>query len=503
MILQPELEQNGISIEPIEIRPQPGPQEQFLSSSADVVIAGGAAGGGKTYAVLLEPLRHLDNRNAGTVIFRRTNPQITSEGALWDDSMDLYPLFGGKPNRNTLTWIFPSGMTVKFSHMQHEKDRFSWKGAQVPVIEFDQLEDFHEEQFWYLTSRNRSAKAGFAPYIRGTCNPVPYDDEVGGWLNKLISWWWDPETGYSIAERAGVVRWMSRINDVIRWGDTAEELVDSYPGCIPKSLTFIPAKLTDNPILMKADPAYLGWLMSLPDFERERLLEGNWKVRPESGKVFDRANFVSLPVEPTDVPKWFRYWDKAGTAGDDYATTGSARSASIRLGLRANGRVVIANAVAGRWSSHEREIVIAQVARSDSKLGAPVVTWMEQEPGSGGKESAENSLRYTLAGFDAYAETASGDKLTRAMPFAAQAKAGNVDVVEGGWNEDYLSELHAFNGRNGLMDLVDASSGAYNKAVLEDPPMLAGTWGTGRLAGRRARTSVVPDNGRQPFVNRL
>ena len=471
----------------LDIKPQPGPQEKFLSSSADIAIAGGAAGGGKTYGLLLEPLRHLENPDAGIVTFRRTNPQIMSEGALWDDSMDLYPLFDGKPNRNTLVWTFPSGMTVKFSHLQHAKDRFSWKGAQIPVILFDQLEDFEEEQFWYLSSRNRSAKVGFPPYIRGTCNPVPDDDEIGGWLNRLISWWWDPETGYAIPERSGIVRYMARVNDIIRWADSAEELIHNYPGCVPKSLTFISAKLTDNHILMDADPSYLGWLMSLPDFERERLLEGNWKIRPESGKVFNRTNFNIIPAVPTDITKWFRYWDKAGTAGDDYSKTGGARTAGVRLGIRQNGRTVIAHSITGRWSSYERETVMGQIAIADKKLPTPTVTWLEQEPGSGGKESAENSIKYTLRGFNAHSEMAHGDKLTRAMPFAAQVQAENVDIVSANWTEDYISELHSFNGRTGLMDLTDATSGAYNKAVLEPIQLIADTWGTGRLAGHNLR----------------
>lgn len=484
------LEQEGAEAKPLEIRPQAGPQELFLSSPADIVIAGGAAGGGKTYGILLEALRHLNNPDAGSVIFRRTSPQITSKGALWDDSMALYPLFGGNPNSNSMLWTFPSGMTIKFSHMQHNKDRLSWKGAQIPVIMFDQLEDFEESQFTYLTSRNRSATAGFSPYIRGTCNPVPHDDPIGGWLNRFIAWWWDPLTGYAIPSRSGVIRWMTRINNVIRWADEPQELISSYPGCVPKSVTFVPAKLTDNPILMDADPSYLGWLMALPDFERERLLEGNWLVRPEAGKVLNRAWFKSLSVEPLDVVKWFRFWDKAGTEGDDYATTGSARSAGVRLGIRPDGTTVIAHAIAGRWSSHEREVVIAQIAAADSKICKNLVTIVEQEPGSGGKESAENTIKHTLPGYHVLAERATGSKITRAMPFASQAQVGNVYLVDAPWNEEYLAELHSFNGRTGLMDLVDATSGGYNKAALEPRPKKAGTWGTGRLGGNDQRQNA-------------
>jgi hypothetical protein len=92
----------------VRIAPQPGPQSLFLSTPADIAIYGGAAGGGKTFAELLEPLRHVSNKDFGAVIFRRTTPQITNEGALWDGSTKLYPLLGAKPNQGDLYWTFPS-----------------------------------------------------------------------------------------------------------------------------------------------------------------------------------------------------------------------------------------------------------------------------------------------------------------------------------------------------------------------------------------------------------
>ena len=121
------------------IGPQPGPQQLFLSSPADIAIYGGAAGGGKTFAELLEPLRHVGNKDFGAVIFRRTTPQITNEGALWDDSLKLYPLLGAKPNQGDLYWTFPSGATVSFKHLEHDKTVLNWQGSQIPLIAFDEL----------------------------------------------------------------------------------------------------------------------------------------------------------------------------------------------------------------------------------------------------------------------------------------------------------------------------------------------------------------------------
>ena len=109
-----------------KIAPQPGPQEKFLACDADVVFYGGSAGGGKSFALLLNPLYQLSNSKFGAVIFRRTTKQITNEGGLWDEASELYHGMGAKLNQVDLSAVFPSGMKVTFAHMEHEKHRFGW-----------------------------------------------------------------------------------------------------------------------------------------------------------------------------------------------------------------------------------------------------------------------------------------------------------------------------------------------------------------------------------------
>src|SRR5262249_1558747 len=157
-----------------------GPQTAFLRTSADIAIYGGAAGGGKTWALLLEPLRHINNPEFGGVTFRRTSPQIRNQGGLWDESAKLYPLLKADPRQTYLEWGFPSGAKLRFAHLQYETDVADWQGAQIPFIGWDQLEHFTEQQFFYMFSRNRST-CGVRPYQRATVNP-----DADSWVAKLI-----------------------------------------------------------------------------------------------------------------------------------------------------------------------------------------------------------------------------------------------------------------------------------------------------------------------------
>ena len=149
-------------------------------------------------------------------------------------------------------------------------------------IGFDELTHFTETQFFYLLSRNRST-CGIKPYVRATCNP-----DAGSWVATFISWWIG-EDGLPIQERTGLLRYFVRLeDDTLDWGDSAEELSGRHPH-IPTeeilSVTFVPATLADNKILMQKDPGYKAKLMSMPRVERERLLGGNWRV--SEGSIID------------------------------------------------------------------------------------------------------------------------------------------------------------------------------------------------------------------------
>ena len=190
------------------IAAQPGPQTAFLQSPADICVYGGAAGGGKTVGLILEPLRHATRvANFSAVFFRRKTPQITNPGGLWDESQKFYPRLGGTPHVGMREWRWSRGGKVKFSHLQYDSTVYDWQGAQITLICFDELTHFTARQFFYMVSRNRST-CGVRPYIRATCNP-----DADSWVAEFLSWWIDPESGLPIPERAGVLRYYVRVGE--------------------------------------------------------------------------------------------------------------------------------------------------------------------------------------------------------------------------------------------------------------------------------------------------
>jgi hypothetical protein len=274
----------------------------FLSSPADIVIGGSAAGVGKTYALLLEFLRNIEVPGWGGVIFRRTSTQIRNEGGLWDTSMGLYPNVGASPKETTLEWIFDETVKLKFNHLEYDKNVLDWQGAQIPFIGFDELTHFSKYMFFYLLSRNRST-CGIKPYVRAVCNPDP-----DSWLSDFIAWWIDQNTGFPIPERDGVVRYMIRDGENYIWGDTMEEVLrlgnhlieplllksKINPKEFVKSVTFISGSIYDNQELLKVNPGYLANLLSQDEQTKSQLLHNNWKIVISDNDIYDHTSFVGM-----------------------------------------------------------------------------------------------------------------------------------------------------------------------------------------------------------------
>lgn len=431
------------------LSPQKGPQTKYLKSSADICIYGGAAGSGKTFAVLLEPIFHLHVPDFRAVIFRRNSTMVRNPGGLWDTSMQIYanPRIAGVPKETTLEWDFPYKSSIKFAHLQYESDVLSWQGAQIPLIIFDELTHFTRSQFFYMFSRNRST-CGVKPYIRATTNP-----DADSWVRELIDWWIDPTTGLAIPERSGVKRWFIVLNDEIIWADKKKELIEKYPNCLPKSFTFINASIFDNQKLLETNPGYLANLHALPTVERERLLNGNWNIKPSAGLYFQKGYFEIVDAVPSNR-NVVRYWDRAATKKTD--TNDPDYTVGIKIEKDSNNIIYITDMIRVQESPLGVQTIIKNTAIRD---GISVRIGIEEDPGQAGVADAEHLTRL-LQGYNVKRNKVMKDKVTRALPVSAQAEAGNIKVLKGRWNEELFRELENFpEGKHD--DIVDALSGAF------------------------------------------
>ena len=447
------------------LQPQPGPQYHFMTSRADITIGGGGAGGGKTMALLLQPLLHIVRPRFGAVIFRREYPQITAPGALWDQSCEIYRHVGGIPRQGNHDWRFRSGAVVRFAHMQHEDDRYDWDGSEIPLICFDQAESFTWRQISYMFSRNRST-CGVKPYIRMTCNPDP-----DSWLREFLRWWINDDTGLAIPERSGKVRYFVNLNDEIHWAGAKQELQKKFGAdCHPRSVTFIPSSVYDNKKLLEKNPNYLSSLKAMQKVERGRLLDCNWNIRDSAGTFFQRTWFEVVNAASA-VNDDIRYWDRAATETKPGQEKKASWTAGVRMGRDARGTFYVKDVVRFQGSPLEVETRIKNVASQD---GRNVRIGIEQDPGQAGKAEALMYVRL-LAGYNVTLNAVREAKGVRARPLSAQVEAGNVKVVRGSWNDQYLREMENFDGSDGCVaDQVDASSGAF---YLISNVRQAGVWG--------------------------
>lgn len=295
-------------------------------------------------------------------------------------------------------------------------------------------------------------------------DPVKNREEAESEAYRDAVWDWYTDDLYTRREpKAAIILIMTRWHE----DDLAGRILASEDG--PNwTVVRLPAEAEENDPLGRPVGAALCPerydLKALADIRR---VLGNsyhalYQQRPtdREGEFFKRGWFEIVGAAPTTARR-VRYWDKAGTAGGGAYTCG-ARVAEAR------GIYYIEDVLRGRWDAGEREATIRQTAELD---GRAVTVWHEQEPGSGGKESAEATTR-NLAGFAVHADRVTGDKVYRAEPLAAQAQAGNVKLVRGQWNAAFLAEIAAFP-MGKYKDQVDAASGAFNRLALQPQ---AGVW---------------------------
>lgn len=270
--------------------PQPR-QAAFMRRAEYEGLYGGAAGGGKSDALLAEALRQVDIPHYRGILLRKTYPQLSE---LIDRSYEIYkPAYAqARYNDSKHLWLFPSGAKIYFGAMQHSKDRLNYQGKRYDFIGFDEMTHFTWSEYSYLFSRNRPSGAGTRCYIRGTANP----GGVGhGWVKarfvtpgKANATIWE-RIKFRYPDGQEVVRWRSRV--------------------------FVPSTVFDNAVLLANRPEYLDSLAMLPEAERKALLYGDWDTfagqvfvewRDDSDHYADRLG--THVISPFQIPSSWAVW---------------------------------------------------------------------------------------------------------------------------------------------------------------------------------------------------
>lgn len=436
---------------------------------ADIIVFGGAAGGGKSYGLLMAALRYKNVPGFGCTIFRRNYNQIFAQGGLWDSSEKLYRgIPGARARRNNGEWWFMKDdrivSAVKFAHIERDEEVHKWQGSQICSIGFDELTHFSEKVFFYMLSRNRS-DCGVRPHIIATCNP-----DADSWVAKFIAWWIDQKTGYPIPERSGKIRYFIRRDETLYWANTREELWKKFNLQTaeereePRSVAFIMSRLEDNKELLRVNPQYMANLKAMSKIERERLLYGNWKIKAAAGLYFKREQLADiLDSVPKDVVRWVRCWDLAATEKDD--NDDAAFTAGVLMGKRKDGTYIVADVINKQMSAANVRSTIKLTAQMDRATYKRVRVRLPKDPGQAGKDQAESYIKF-LAGFDVTAVAETGSKEARAEPMAAQWQAGNFYLVAGDWNEMFLQQLENFPDSK-FKDMVDAAANGFTELEIQ------------------------------------
>jgi predicted phage terminase large subunit-like protein len=297
---------------------QKGFQEKIHNCKADIAIVGGAMGAGKSYALILEVMKHIGDPHFRCGIFRKNRANILCLGGLWEELLEVARSckLRVKTNRHDLKITFPSGAVVHFGHANHPNFKQYLKGTQYTAIFIDEGDEFDEEIFKFLMARLRS-KAKIKPYMRITTNPTE------GWIKKMIKPYLNEEE-YPIASDCGKVKYLYFINnepvlkdskdDFIRDNGLSKDEIQYI-----RTFTFIAGRVDENKKMLKNNPDYVANLKTLSEHEKDRYLYGWWGELPRDG-MFKEQDFTYYTGFPDRSDRYIMTIDTAlkSAAHNDY-----------------------------------------------------------------------------------------------------------------------------------------------------------------------------------------
>lgn len=434
-------------------------QAVFLALQNDEAFYGGAAGPGKSTALMLAALQYVDVPGYSALLLRRTYGELAEAGALIDMSHEMLDDTDAIWNENRKRWLFPSGAILKFGYLAREAQKSRYQGARYHFVGWDELTGFTETMYEYLFSRQR--RPATAP-------------GMGRSLDGLTSA--DVPLRMRSASNPG--------------GEGHEWVYDRFvnPETRLETAIYVPAKLQENPHLDQV--TYVKSLMHLRGAERQRLLAGDWEAR-DDGEYFNRETWPRHEVWNRGT-RAVRRWDLA-------ATVKSARNTDPdwTVGLRyeldhRSGEYCVVDVIRVRETPGKVKEIIRQTAEDDGRV---CHISMEQEPGSSGKAVIDDYRRKVLRGYVFRSNPSTGNKEVRAKPVSAAAEPvtdegkGLVGYLVGDWVRAFFAELESF--PVGHDDQVDALSGAHEYLSKAGPATIKATKRRITLATPQARVPRI------------
>lgn len=444
-------------------RPNSPQQIAFLEYGGFEAMYGGAAGGGKSAALLASLLRFAHMRDYVGILFRRTHPEL--EKYVIPRALRLYPLVfpGAVYNKSKHYWTFPSGAVIWFSHLQYDEDVFAHRTAEYQQICFDELTSFTLFQYTYMISRLRKT-FDIPIFVRSGTNP---GDEGHDWVFDRFAPWLNPEAkkmGLPVAKTGQPLYFKPRSDGGETW------VKQGTPGSFGR--LFVQSFAKDNPDLARNDPDYIDRMRMMDPVSQAQMIEGDWTAKPVSGTLFKRGWFGDPITQAPLSLRRVRFWDRAASPPTK-ARPNPDWTRGVLLGIDDDeGYLYILDVVGCQDVPGEVKKLIKSTAETDGK-DVSVGLW--QDPAAAGKFEIAEYVKF-LQGWDVRAILQSKDKVTYARPVSAQAYAKKVRIVRGPWNKPLFDELEGFpDPKKWHDDQVDALSGAY-VFLLDGEATVADNW---------------------------
>jgi predicted phage terminase large subunit-like protein len=399
--------------------PNPKQLAFLLLTDTLEVLYGGAAGPGKSWALLAEATRFVDDYPVKSLLIRRTYKDLAQPGGLMAKAHEWFSGTDAHWTGDTRTWTFPTGAQITFGYMENENDHLQYQGGEYHMVGFDELTQLRELQYLYLYSRVRRVK-GFPvpPRVRAATNPGGPGHE---WVRKR----WNLPNGPHAAD-------------------------------IPKR-KFIEAHLEDNPHLSEEEYGeQLAILASSDagDVTYRQLRHGDWTAMGTGG-FYDPAAFEVVGWDSVPSAHLFRniirYWDFGATEQTELNPSPDY-TVGLKIGVTHTGQATVDNP-RGAPDYYVFDVLRARrdpagvnlmLREGASRDGIGVAQWLEQERGAAGKLFVANVRENLLTGNMVRGLWVTGDKITRGKMAAAVSKEGRIKLVEGAWNQDFKAEAGAF-----------------------------------------------------------